>query len=112
MEPSSETVANEQVVMTELRNRIAHISVPGCLYLFMYHGRKTPDQEMNDWGENGPHIGPLTYCSVTCCQAIALGFADGYETGECFSHVGFGIHDDLLFFDGMYYGDWEIQIAK
>lgn len=28
-------------------------------YLHLFHGRKDPNQQMDDWGEDGPYIGPL-----------------------------------------------------
>jgi hypothetical protein len=40
---------------------------------------------------------------------ITLGFSDG-ETLEymTYGRDGFGFHNDLLFCDGVYYGDWEV----
>src|SRR3546814_15310909 len=29
------------------------------LYLHLYHGRKDPDESLEDWGSDGPVIGPL-----------------------------------------------------
>jgi hypothetical protein len=38
---------------------------PGKLYLRLYHGRATPDEQMEDWGSDGPVIGPLASIHVT-----------------------------------------------
>jgi len=38
---------------------------PGKLYVHLFHGRKTPDEKLDDWGSEGPMIGPLDYVHVT-----------------------------------------------
>ncbi|GEM_PF-912660 len=35
------------------------------LYLHLYHGRKDPDEDLEDWGSDGPVIGPLAYVHTT-----------------------------------------------
>ncbi len=37
---------------------------PG-LYLGLFHGRDDPNEQMRDWGFNGPTIGPLVWCHTT-----------------------------------------------
>lgn len=46
---------------------------PG-LYLGLFHGRKDPDDQMIEWGFNGPLIGPLCYVHTTYTNIIKLGF--------------------------------------
>lgn len=72
------------------------------LYLKLFHGRATPNQEMNDWGADGPVFGPLSFVHTTYATRIHLGAPDelGDTLGDLF------IVDDLVFYDGMFYGDW------
>src|SRR3546814_15424074 len=41
----------------------------GCavvsVYLHLFHGRNSPDQDMDDWGFDGPTIGPPDYVHTT-----------------------------------------------
>lgn len=37
---------------------------PG-VYLHLFHGRDAVDQDMEDWGFDGPTIGPLRYVHLT-----------------------------------------------
>lgn len=83
----------------------------GKVYLQLLHGRKKPDEELEDWGFNGPLIGPLQFCHTTYNTTVNLGFENGESTGPMMGRDGFGFIDDLLYFDGSYYGDWEIQVA-
>lgn len=34
-------------------------------YLTLWHGRKTPDENLDDWGSNGPTFGPFEEVTVT-----------------------------------------------
>jgi hypothetical protein len=45
----------------------AEAAVPDIpqLYLHLYHGRKDPDENLEDWGSEGPVIGPLAYVHTT-----------------------------------------------
>jgi len=98
---------------TELKNRASQPTIPGKLYLHLYHGRKAPSSDLENWGEDGPWIGPLKGTHITYLSTIGLVFEDGYETGPCsIKSDEFGFHEDLLFFDSMYYGDFDITIAE
>lgn len=35
------------------------------VYLYLFHGRATPDEDVEDWGCEGPAIGPLDYVHTT-----------------------------------------------
>lgn len=35
------------------------------VYLYLFHGRASIDQDMTDWGAEGPKIGPLSYVHTT-----------------------------------------------
>ena len=52
---------------------------------------------MNNWGENGPVFGPFPFFHMTYNCEIAF----SQECGHLLKIV-----DDLVYYDGMYYGDW------
>jgi hypothetical protein len=79
--------------------------VPGKMYLRLYHGRTDPGQEMDDWGIVGPTFGPLScYVHTYCCTFRIHGDSDASE-------VWLEKHDDMIRWDGCFYGDMEVFIA-
>ena len=68
------------------------------IYLRLFHGRETPEQELGDWGIDGPVLGPLPYVHVTYCSEIKIG--DDYES--------IPIVKDLAKYKDVYYGDWSV----
>jgi len=98
----------------EILRRHAHSSpTEAGTYLKLLHGRQTLDEVMDDWGPDGPWIGPLEWFQCTYMTSISLGFTDG-ETVECLIQnetpvAPIFFASDMIYFDGMYYGDWEIQ---
>jgi hypothetical protein len=80
------------------------------VYLELLHGTETTDRSQLDrWGEQGPILGPLAWVhtsyagDVRCCPLDPDGKPNDYAaadlrvTEEC-----------LLYYDGMYYGDWSV----
>jgi hypothetical protein len=79
--------------------------VPGNMYLRLYHGRNDPDQEMDDWGFNGPTFGPLSsYVHTYCCTFRMRAESDTQE-------VWLETHDDMIRWEDCYFGDMEVFIA-
>lgn len=100
------------------------------LYIHLFHGRKTPDEELDDWGSDGPVIGPLRYVHGTYMSTLRVGCANHdvlekffpeehahnqeflakHPDGAVDDHPEgwFKIVEDLIFHDGVYYGDWSI----
>lgn len=68
-------------------------------YLRLFHGRKDPNQDMDSWGEDGPCF-EITYAHVTYMNSIKI---KSYELEVELQRV-----DDLIYYDGMYYGDWSV----
>ena len=68
--------------------------------IHLYHGRKHPDENMQDWGFDGPTIGPFDAVIFTYLTDIR-GFKDGHETT-------LKRHDDMVVWDNNYYGDFEV----
>ncbi|MBK8072442.1 MAG: hypothetical protein IPK34_10760 [Ramlibacter sp.] len=88
---------------------------PG-LYLGLFHGRHHPREPMNDWGFDGPTIGPLRWCHTTYALDIKIEFE---EAADAIGYFGteeiqfeLKIDGDLLVFDGMYFGDWTVYYVS
>jgi hypothetical protein len=75
------------------------------IYLQLLHGRKHPDENLDDWGADGPCLGPFDWFHATYFTTFTLGtLAEGDVWDLRDSVVG-----DLLYYDGTYYGDWELS---
>jgi hypothetical protein len=70
-------------------------------YLQLFHGRKNPYEILEDWGEEGPIIGPLDYIHTTYAAEIKFEIS-----GRSDSYGWLTICGDLVYYDGNYYGDW------
>ena len=81
------------------------VLMPGKMYLRLYHGRANPDQKMDDWGFDGPTFGPLACYVRTYCSTFRI----HSECGTVESWLD--KHDDMIRWDGCFYGDIEIFIA-
>ncbi len=69
-------------------------------YIRFFHGRKDPNEQLEDWGSEGPIVGPVN-----------IGWT--YGKLRLFTLDGVGMefipmHDDLLHVGDHYYGDAEI----
>jgi hypothetical protein len=90
-------------------------------YMRFFHGRATPDEELDDWGVNGPIIGPLQWVHTTYGATIRLAFEGSHD-----QDIEFLLHGDVIYVrDEMnehfnlaqgreadalpyYYGDWSV----
>lgn len=82
------------------------------MYLSLFHGRKDPKQEMDDWGEDGPMFGPLLSVGITYNSTICLMTPDGDLTGPLCPGDVLCFKGDMLYYDGMYYGDWSVTFEE
>lgn len=80
---------------------------PG-MYLHLYHGRTDPTADMEDWGEEGPYFGPLKEVMITYLSAIRLVGLDGRDTEPLTTGSLLGFYDDMIYYSGVYYGDWSV----
>jgi hypothetical protein len=71
------------------------------VYIKLFHGRKAVDEKLEDWGECGPVLGPFRYCHITY---MSTELKLNYEGEDCWINI----IGDLVFYDGMYYGDISI----
>lgn len=76
----------------------------GKQYLRLYHGRKDPQENLGDWGSEGPTFGPYASVQVTYGSHIKM------HTGSGFDDLNW--HEDLIYYDGIFYGDLEMFSAE
>ena len=72
--------------------------------LHLYHGRKTKDEEMDDWGFDGP---VLEVEGVTVTYAIDIRIM--FSGQDDYLFLSEYCIDSLIFYDGKFYGDWSVQ---
>ena len=75
------------------------------VYLELFHGRKSVDEDLEDWGEQGPILEPFQYVHTTYGADIKLQTMDGIDGNL---HVVGHEVPDLVFYGGMFYGDWSV----
>lgn len=84
---------------------------PG-LYFGLFHGRRLPLEQMDDWGFDGPTIGPLKWCHTTYAFNIKIQFQNSVDALNYFGvqreQFLLDMNGDLVVFGGMYYGDWTV----
>lgn len=72
------------------------------VFLNLFHGRKHPDEQLDDWGSHGPIIGPVNVSMTYGTLKVYDSIWDHFEDLTMF--------DDLVYYNGIYYGDMEIII--
>lgn len=78
----------------------------GKMYARLFHGRNNPEEVLQTWGLNGPVFGPLANVSLTYLQHLRL--LDEVHDGE----VNILCREDLLPWQGRYYGDLQVFVAE
>ncbi|HUX15114.1 MAG TPA: hypothetical protein VMW52_01490 [Phycisphaerae bacterium] len=71
------------------------------VFVHLFHGRDDPDQDMDEWGEDGPLIGPFHGVHTTYRDHIK-----GVVDGDAVWTASIAPHEDMIFFRGKWYGDW------
>ena len=71
------------------------------LYLHLYHGRQYPGERLEDWGSEGPTFGPYENIQITYGAHIKMHVLDHFDD--------LAWYEDLVFYDGIYYGDLSIS---
>jgi hypothetical protein len=73
------------------------------VYIELFHGRRSVDEELDSWGFEGPVLGPFRYVHVTYACIVHVQMED-----EAFD---LEFEDDCLVHDGKFYGDFSIIAA-
>lgn len=81
------------------------------IFIELLHGRHTPDEELEDWGFDGPVLGPFPWFHMTYGGDVNLGERGLIVMG---SKVEFPVpdKDGLIPFLGAYYGDMSIMSSR
>lgn len=92
--------------------------------LYLHHGRKTPDEQLDDWGPNGPRLAGVKGIHQTYGNAANVHFDDQPAADEARRLTGWDAFDasaltmrwqeELVHVKGpdgtvMLYGDWGIM---
>lgn len=88
---------------------------PDGMYLALFHGRDDPKQDMEDWGFDGPIIGPLRYLHTTYESNVKFSFINRHVL-RAYEVYGLKSADDIMFrteegclpFQDKFYGDWTV----
>lgn len=65
-------------------------------FLWLHHGRKDPDTDMDDWGYDGPIIGPFDSIKLTYGKLVLFHADAAFPVP---------MHKDLIKHGDDYYGD-------
>jgi len=80
------------------------------VWLRLFHGRDDPEADLEDWGYDGPLIGPLRYVHTTYANCVKYAFCyeeDARRFGM--DPEGFiPMMNECLVFEDQYYGDWSV----
>jgi hypothetical protein len=71
----------------------------------LFHGRATVTEQLEDWGSEGPILGPLKFVHTTYASDIKVELADGSD--GVLRLAGEEV-PDLLYYDQVFYGDWSV----
>lgn len=70
------------------------------LSLFLFHGQVDNSETLNDWGCDGPLLGPFTSILTTYAKKIRV---DEQDASKYLTMCG-----DTVYYDGVYYGCWSV----
>jgi hypothetical protein len=72
------------------------------VYIELFNGRNSLDEQLDDWGSAGPIFGPFECLQTTYATEIKLHKADKEWIGSL------NFVEDTIYYDGVYYGDWAV----
>ena len=70
------------------------------VYLELFNGRNSPDEQMEDWGTEGPVVGPFRFVHTMCGSNLRID-----------AETPLFLINGLFYYDGIYYGDWSVISA-
>lgn len=82
-----------------------------AIYLELFHGRHSPDEELDDWGFQGPVIGPMPFFHMTYGCHIKMGDPDSKNQGIHIEELQVDT-EGLIHFNGAWYGDVSVFDRK
>lgn len=82
-------------------------ALPTGMYLGLFHGRDRKDEDPDDWGFDGPVIGPLEFVHTTYANHIKVCLV-GRQQAE----MDLELVEGMIEFEGKYYGDWTVYFYE
>lgn len=81
-----------------------------ALYYKLFHGRATAAEGMDDWGADGPTIGPFDVYAETyeCVKLLRMSRMSGLADELLLIYR----REDLIFYRGVFYGDREVYSGE
>ena len=77
------------------------------VYLELFHGRRNPHEDLDDWGFEGPVLGPFPFVHITYGSTIKVGINPVISSPYCNSNLHID-EDGFIVFAGSYYGDMSV----
>lgn len=81
------------------------------IYIQLFHGHHTPDEDLDDWGFEGPVLGPFPWYHITYGCDVKLGDDPIIVDGREINLPGHDIYDMIPFL-GAFYGDMSIADSE
>jgi hypothetical protein len=75
---------------------------PPGMYLELFHGRRDPDEALDDWGQDGPIFHCPEYVHTTYASDLKLGEIRGRPAELVITSK------NQVFYGGWWYGDWSV----
>jgi hypothetical protein len=103
----------EKIKSIPITNETPEQEIDPGLYICLIHGFKNGDDRIKgqDWGVNGPMIGPLKWVHFTYMSTVRFEFIQGfgyrYDMSDVDNELVF--KQDCVTYDGMEYGDFTIK---
>ncbi len=87
------------------------------IYLRLLHGRTPYNRDMENWGDDGPWIGPISWIHFTYNDYFSIGFQEGCDylsgSAEKIPPSPLYFFNDCIYCNGIHYGQWEVvQIER
>ena len=83
-------------------------------YLSLFHGRTDPNESLDDWGSDGPIIGPFEFVQWTYgTLRLITPAGDDVELSQFHTQDERGeLREDLVHVMGVWYGDFSVMTRK
>ena len=105
------------------------------VYLRLFHGRADPEAQMDDWGSEGPTLGPMAFVQTTYLADVKItmergafreafpevaadwdargvsngaGYDRGDGSGILWVDHQLELLEGMVHYRGVYYGDWSV----
>ena len=89
------------------------------IYITLFHGRNHPEQDMQDWGFQGPRIGPLNFIQFTYGhmrfefkKSVTEKHIRDVLKVKTMPEFELEYYEDMIVWSEMYFGDMSIEYLK